>query len=134
MKERIDFSILRGLTLSEVEWSHDLDGDINFVSFDTTCDREFVMYHEQDCCECVYLQDVCGDIDDLIGSPITMAEEVCSDDDPDDYNQQNEFESRTWTFYKLATVKGYVTLRWLGSSNGYYSEKVSFFEHKDDEQ
>ena len=79
-----------------------------------------VFYHEQDCCEHVYIESIVGDLADLVGHPLIMAEIV--------YNQQEEFsngEFEEWTFYKFATIKGYVDVRWCGSSNGYYSMAVS---------
>lgn len=78
-------------------------------------------YHHQDCCESVYIESVSGDVEDLVGSEILMAEEVSYDG-----NALNEYdESYTWTFYKFATIKGYVDVRWYGTSNGYYSEGIS---------
>jgi hypothetical protein len=88
--------------------------DTNYVRF----------YHEQDCCESVYIEDICGDLDDLVGEPLLMAEEV-SDEAYERDNTPEYSESYTWTFYKFATRKGYVDVRWFGSSNGYYSESVS---------
>ena len=91
------------------------------------------MYHDQDCCESVTVEDICGDLDDLLWSPILMAEEVsyCNENPKDvPWKERYEPESFTWTFYKLATVKGYVTIRWYGESNGYYSERVSVYERK----
>ena len=92
------------------------------VLFRATDGRVWRMYHYQDCCESVDVNEVIGDISDLIGSPIARAEEVSNSDKPNDGGDN----SWTWTFYKLATIKGEVVLRWLGSSNGYYSEDVDF--------
>ena len=94
-----------------------------------TCENGDVykMYHDQDCCEYVTIDDINGDLDDLIGSPILLSEEVTYDDEnPEGVEIPKYQESFTWTFYKLATIKGYVTIRWYGESNGYYSERVDF--------
>ena len=61
-----------------------------------------------------------------MNSPILMAEEVTDDDH--DKKPNEDADSWTWTFYKFATNKGSITLRWLGESNGYYSERVDFIQ------
>jgi len=117
------FSDLLGKTLTEVTGA--VGGEE--LVFSTDSGGRFRLYHCQDCCEGVSIEDICGDLDDLVGSPILMAEEVSQEDkNPDGVNVPTYQESFTWTFYKLATVNGYVTIRWYGESNGYYSESVDF--------
>lgn len=83
--------------------------------------RYFSLHHVQDCCESVYVEDVCGDLHDLTGSPIVRSEGRFETGD-------QEYGSFTFSFYELATNKGSVTIRFYGSSNGYYSESADLYE------
>lgn len=83
----------------------------------------YKMYHIYDCCETVLIDEIYGSLDDLLYSPLLIAEEVTQCDNVD-------YGTCTWTFYKFATEKGYVTLKWYGESNGYYSEQVDIIKIK----
>jgi len=119
----LEIEELIGKTLTKI----DVDYEGDEIIF--TCDNgdKYKMYHDQDCCETVVIDDINGDINDLIGSPLLVAEELISqDENPSDVEIPEYQDSFTWTFYKLATIKGYVDIRWYGDSNGYYSENVDF--------
>ncbi len=111
----MDISVLKGKTLKGICRSEDR------VEFFVSDEEIYQMYHQQDCCESVIIEDICGELEWLVGSPILIAEERSNSD-----GGQNCRDSETWTFYELATLKGSVTIRWYGTSNGYYSESVDF--------
>ncbi len=98
------------------------------IRFECASGRRFTMWYEHDCCASCDIEDVCGDPQDLIGLPLLMSEDVSNDTPEPDYSPTEYNDSHTWTFVKFATEKGYVTLRWYGSSNGYYSESPTFKE------
>ena len=123
----MDFNILKGPTIISIDG---LEDDSAEVIFTTSEGRRFEMSHSQDCCERVSIEDVCGDVNDLLNSPILLAEEVTSDEDPVDVNKEYHDDLYCWTVYKLSTFKGDVTIRWYGESNGYYSVGVDFHEIK----
>jgi len=113
---RANFNELVGKILVSV---NDIGGEMVFT---TDLGEVYKLFHDQSCCESVTIEDINGDLSDLIGSPILLADESSNCCDDCDHG----YESCTWTFYRLATVKGYVDIRWLGVSNGYYSESVDF--------
>jgi len=103
-----------------------VDADLMSVSF-IAGDYAFQLFHKQDCCESVLVEDIVGELSDLEGSVILSAEEVTSDVHPDGVVKR-EVDSFTWTFYKFSTFKGSVTIRFFGQSNGYYSESVDCWQ------
>jgi hypothetical protein len=123
-KEWVEFSELKGKVVTKVE-GEEGNSHLNFYTNDG---YKYSMYHEQDCCESVYVESIVGDLEDLVGEEILVAEESSGDTPAD--SKAKPYESYTWTFYKLASRKGYVDIRWLGESNGYYSESVSFVKQK----
>ena len=84
--------------------------------------EKYIFSHSQDCCESVYIESIVGDLQDLVNTPILITEESTGDTPSD--STATPYDSYTWTFYKFATFKGWVDIRWLGESNGYYSESV----------
>lgn len=114
--------LLIGKKVSKIEH----DNENLYFTLEDSVIKKIHFFHEQDCCENVYIENIDGELNDLIGTPLLMAEEISNA--PDDMAKDHEFgewdDSHTWTFYKFATIKGYVTIRWLGESNGYYSESV----------
>lgn len=113
-----------GLTIERIVGEK---GDSEII-FYTTDNRKFIMHHYQECCERVKIEDIIGELSDIIGQPLLMAEEVRSHENPEGVQYQYQDISFTWTFYKFATIKGYVTIRWYGESSGYYSECVDLVE------
>lgn len=122
-----------GKTFSKVEY----DESEEQIKFHLPDGTYFLMYHYQDCCESVVVDDINGDLHDLVGTPILVADERNSEEHQKILTmlgqwKESEYpeESETWTFYTIRTIKGSVDIRWHGTSNGYYSESVDviFFD------
>jgi hypothetical protein len=127
--DRCSFDVLKDKTITKIDGAVSGSEEIRIFCSD---DTQYRMDHSQYCCESVYVSEIIGDISDIVDSPILLAEEVSEDGSgkPHPHHDFCYMDSATWTFYKLSTIKGSVTIRWLGESNGYYSESVDFEEVK----
>lgn len=116
--DRCSFSDLEGRTIVDVLG---LENGSDGVFFKCSDGFTLLLAHLQDCCEDVELEDYwISSFDDIIGHKVISAEERTKED-------EDKNGSSTWTFYDIQTDKGYLQLRWLGRSNGCYSEAVDCF-------
>lgn len=106
--------LLLGKTLTDIK----IKEDKSEITFETEDGHKLRMYHSQDCCESVLIEEIIGDIKDLIGNPILKSEKRTNEE------KHPYGDLVIWTFYEFATIKGSVTIRWLGQSNGFYSVSV----------
>jgi|SRR6266404_374644 len=117
MTEIITYDNMIGRTFTSIKGAKIYSDNLTFIATDGS---EFNFYDGEAGLGnnvSVYIDDICGDITNLIGRPILQTECI-----------SNKNSDETWTFYKFSTVKGTVTIKWRGTSNGYYSEEVSYSE------
>jgi hypothetical protein len=130
---------LKGHTLHDLRIDKGVQDDrVHLSTHDGKRFRSFDLYHSQDCCESVRLFDVQGDPTTLQLTTLEVKETIVGWNDgtdkpsswPSDIPPPSE--SGTVTLFEIKGTRGsrevVVTLRWLGQSNGYYSESVSFVE------
>jgi len=123
MKQYPKFEDLTGKTLVKVTKSE------HNMTFECSDGTKYNMYHDQDCCEHVYIEDITDGWEAMLTeAKVISAYESSNRDLAPPGGKRDYHESYTWTFYRIITDKGCVVIRWFGESNGYYSEGVSFVE------
>lgn len=122
-KDNVTVLPIIGKTVTSIEG---LEKGSDEIIFHCSDGSHYKMYHEQDCCESVTVDDISGNINCLVGEPLLKAEEFTRVPDEEECNNNCLWDSVTFTFYNFATIKGYVQIKWFGESNGYYSEEVDF--------
>lgn len=114
IKDMAEFKDLEGKILINIERV----GNEELI-FTCTDGSKYLMHHQQNCCEEVKIEDVNGDLNELINDEILVADEKT-------YEHEISSGSETFIFYTIRTFKTSVDIRWCGRSNGCYSERVDF--------
>lgn len=108
--------------ISAVRDTGKYDSDDHII-FEFSDGSKYKMHHYQSCCENVSIEDIDGELSDIVGLPLTTAEYAYKEDEAD-------YGDETWTFYRIGTEKAMIVIRWFGSSNGYYSTTAEIDEIK----
>lgn len=106
-----DLKLVENEVIIKVECT---DSEIRII----TDKHDIFFYHEQDCCENVYIE---------LMSPLKILNgRILSCEIVEMNEKYNAGGHATSTWLKIATTYGYFTAIWRGESNGYYSESVDF--------
>jgi hypothetical protein len=118
-RSRVKFDVLVGEVLDAV----DIDREKDQILLTTRSGRQFLIHHEQDCCETVEIVGQDGCFIRLVGKPIVEAREIAIDTTKDD-----SYGTETTTTLIFRVDGETVISRWVGDSNGYYSDSVDIAE------
>ena len=104
------------------------------IVFETENNKKITMFHDQVCCEKVFIYSNTNNLDVLIGKTIFDVTETVLDPDVSFHKDTEkeyckQYDSFTWTFYKFLykncdNKTKEIEIVWFGSSNGYYDEGV----------
>lgn len=109
--------------IGEILTNVDIGDSEEGVLFTCQSGKQFRMYHSQDCCEWVRIEDQSGDFHKLIGKKLIYVGET-------NYERGGEVDYGTYTDteYTFKVDDHTVIVKWHGESNGYYSESVELVE------
>jgi len=103
----------------------DVDADNEEILLTTQSGRRFRVYHNQNCCENVNIVDTEGEWHTLLNKKLVEVKHTEYDDGVPPYDG---CESYTKTAILFRVDDATVISRWVGTSNGYYSETVDLAE------
>lgn len=115
-----------GEILTHVDVGKDEYEDQDQILLTTESGRQFLLTHDQDCCELVRIEGTDGEWSQLFGKVI---EDVSW---REKHTETDEDESRTDTTLAFKVNDATVISRWIGTSNGCYSESVNIKELKEE--
>ena len=121
MRNECDTKSLAGEVLKYI----DIDPEKDEILLTTESGRQILIHHVQDCYESVAIEGTDGEWRELVGKPLVEVtqEETEGGEPPSEYS---ESWTRTTLMFKVNDAT--VISRWIGESNGYYSESVDICE------
>ncbi len=116
--DRIEIGAIVGEVLTHIDTNESNDE----ILLTTRSGKTIKIFHQQDCCENVRIEGTDGNWHDIVGKVIIEASK--SEFDECEPKPSEWAESWTRTELKFRSDAATVISRWIGESNGYYSEGV----------